>query len=347
VFENTPPTAVVGEDQTVTERSRVELDGSASYDYDLDPITYAWTQTSGPEVYLSDANTSNPSFTAPEVDSSTTLQFSLVVNDGVDDSIPDTVNVMVEPDDPDMQAVLNCPETAYVATATLIDGSDSFDPDGHIVYYNFDFGDGSSTGNVNTSQVTHNYGSLGNKTVTLEVTDSDGNRDSTSCTIEVIQSNSTFNELETWMNSNNSQSTAENIGTATWINATLYWDDWYSEDEDWFMFVRTEPFSLDARLKNRAGTACPVASVESPCSNPSPIGTLELRNGNGNLIASDEYGESGWNCPVLNEEEAADLANLPAGTYYLKLRGDDIGWGYDCDGSALYSIDLTFGTPQE
>jgi len=77
------PTAVAGNNLTVNEGSSVTLNGSASSDPDLDPLSYSWTQVSGPAVTLSGANTALPYFTAPFVGATgATLQFRLTVDDG-------------------------------------------------------------------------------------------------------------------------------------------------------------------------------------------------------------------------------------------------------------------------
>src|SRR5581483_2871197 len=54
------------------------LDGSASYDPDNDPITFQWTQESGPQVSLANPTTAKPSFTAA---AGQTYIFGLVVKD--------------------------------------------------------------------------------------------------------------------------------------------------------------------------------------------------------------------------------------------------------------------------
>ena len=90
---NTPPVADAGADQTVaSEQAGVTLDGSGSSDPDGAPITYSWTQTSGPGVTLSGASTASPSFDAPV--GPATLEFELTVDDG-EASDTDTVVVNV------------------------------------------------------------------------------------------------------------------------------------------------------------------------------------------------------------------------------------------------------------
>ena len=108
--ENNAPVADAGSDQTVDAGDAVSLDGGGSGDPDGDALTYAWTQTSGPGVTLSDASSASPGFTAPSADA--TLVFSLTVNDGTEDSAADTVTITVVVPEPQREAL----EAFYNAT---------------------------------------------------------------------------------------------------------------------------------------------------------------------------------------------------------------------------------------
>ncbi|WP_299908225.1 autotransporter domain-containing protein, partial [uncultured Paracoccus sp.] len=98
---NTPPTADAGPSQTVASGAAVTLDGSASSANDGgQSLTYAWTQTAGTAVTLNNATSVTPGFTAPTLavdDAPQVLTFSLVVNDGVEASPADTVQITVTP----------------------------------------------------------------------------------------------------------------------------------------------------------------------------------------------------------------------------------------------------------
>lgn len=91
-----PPTAPVanaGEDRIVMPGSAVSLSGSASYDLNGDSLTYLWEVTyrpPGSTVEIADNTLASFAFT-PDVAGSYFI--SLIVNDGVFDSSPDTVSV--------------------------------------------------------------------------------------------------------------------------------------------------------------------------------------------------------------------------------------------------------------
>ena len=94
---------------------------------------------------------------------------------------PGAANVMVN-EEP--TAALSCPTSGSVAELLSFDAAASFDPDGTIVDYAFDFGDGASTSG-GLASVEHAYGTIGSFDVTLTVTDDGGATDSASCSVSV------------------------------------------------------------------------------------------------------------------------------------------------------------------
>jgi len=63
------------------------------------------------------------------------------------------------------------------------DGSGSYDPDGSIVFYRWNFGDGS--GEILEMSPTHIYGEAGTYTVTLTVIDNNGTSDTKTTTVTI------------------------------------------------------------------------------------------------------------------------------------------------------------------
>ena len=97
---NIRPIADAGTAQTVSSGETVTLDGSGSSDADGDTLMYAWTQTEGTNVTLSDATASMPTFTAPTVSAgspASVLTFQLIVSDSSGPSEADTVVITINP----------------------------------------------------------------------------------------------------------------------------------------------------------------------------------------------------------------------------------------------------------
>jgi hypothetical protein len=91
------PQANAGPDQNVKEFDEVTLDGSGSSD-NVVIISYSWEQIgSGPWVTLSNPNSDQPTFTAPDVASGgETLTFRLTVKDNDEFESTDTTSVNVD-----------------------------------------------------------------------------------------------------------------------------------------------------------------------------------------------------------------------------------------------------------
>jgi len=130
---NTLPVADAGPDQQVSVSSLVLLDGNASFDGDKADLTYQWALSSKPlgsVATLTNPSTVNPSFVADLVGSYT---FDLIVNDGSDDSLSDSVIITVSNTQPIADAGVD--QNAFVGDSVLLDGSASADADDDNLAY--------------------------------------------------------------------------------------------------------------------------------------------------------------------------------------------------------------------
>ncbi|MDX2410373.1 MAG: PKD domain-containing protein [Woeseiaceae bacterium] len=127
---NNPPVADAGLDQSVVTGDTVTLDGNGSSDADGDALTYSWSLSvpMGSAATLSDPTAAIQTFVS-DVAGDYVLQ--LIVNDGMDDSTPDSVVITVALPGANQPPVANAgPDQSVVGRATVtLDGSGSSDPD--------------------------------------------------------------------------------------------------------------------------------------------------------------------------------------------------------------------------
>ena len=127
---NQPPVADAGPDQTVQEGSPVLLDGTASYDPDVEPLTYQWTQLFGPAVTLLGGNTVLPTFVAPNVGAGgATIVFDLTVTDPHTLTGPDSVSINISNVNQNPIANAGPDQTVNENTLVTLNGTLSTDPD--------------------------------------------------------------------------------------------------------------------------------------------------------------------------------------------------------------------------
>lgn len=130
------PVANAGPPRAVRPNESVFLRGGAGSP-DAEIVSYAWTQTSGPALELSGADTPVLSFVAPEVSSDTDLSFQLQVRDSNNRTASDSVNVRIlargganEPP----RVVAGPPQVADPGQQVTLRG-DARDFDGQVVQY--------------------------------------------------------------------------------------------------------------------------------------------------------------------------------------------------------------------
>ncbi|NOY71336.1 MAG: hypothetical protein GXP14_03005 [Gammaproteobacteria bacterium] len=92
---NSPPAIKERDDIRTQEQKQVTL--TSTINENGEQIRYQWQQKEGPSVLLNEANSANTSFTAPDVDRSTVLEFTVTATDRDSDTIIgiEAINVIV------------------------------------------------------------------------------------------------------------------------------------------------------------------------------------------------------------------------------------------------------------
>jgi len=133
---NHVPLANAGDDQSAAVGAVVTLDGTLSSDPDGDTLTYQWTLIAKPvgsAATLANADSPNPTFT---VDVAKIYKVQLVVSDGQASSAPAIV-VISSNARPIAEAGSN--QTVAVGATVMLDGSQSYDPEGAALTYRWSF----------------------------------------------------------------------------------------------------------------------------------------------------------------------------------------------------------------
>jgi hypothetical protein len=132
---NTLPVADAGSDQSVFVGETVVLDGSGSNDADGNPLTFSWSLTQKPATSLAvlmDETTVSPLIV---IDEQGIYVIQLIVNDGIKDSLPDTVLLIVGNVRPIADAGPD--QAVAVPTTVSLDGTGSSDADNDLLTYNW------------------------------------------------------------------------------------------------------------------------------------------------------------------------------------------------------------------
>ncbi len=182
---NEPPTArFTFEPAPARVNEWVTFDASGSHDPDGEIVRYEWDWNSDGTFT---ASTTDP-VTGHRFTSAGAHQVTLRVTDNDGATGETTQTVVVEAGSPPVASFTVALHIEYLGLVlrrreVTFDASDSYDPDGEIVRYAWDFGDGNTAeGRI----VTHTYPEAGTYTVRLTVTDDDGMTDTTEQEVQVV-----------------------------------------------------------------------------------------------------------------------------------------------------------------
>ena len=166
-FTSSPTTLPTGENVT--------FNATDSYDPDGQIVSYFWD--------FGDGNNSTGNITTHAYADNGTYAVTLTItdNDGLKDTAQDTISIQNRPP---IAQFTESATTVRTGETIYFNASDSYDPDGHIINYLWNFGDGNITF-VTSPTVTHTYKAFGNYSVILNVTDNDNFHDSSTLTLQV------------------------------------------------------------------------------------------------------------------------------------------------------------------
>jgi serine protease len=178
---NEPPVANAGGLYEGMEDEAIRFDGSASYDPDVDPLTYTWDFGDGTQATVNTHSTTHI-YTTGKAGVTVEYPVTLIVNDGTGDSEPSITSATVDGVNDLPVADAGGPYSGIVNEPITFDGSGSRDEEEVIVAYTWDFGDDSTATGV---LPTHTYTSAGTYRATLTVTDEDDATSAVATTAEV------------------------------------------------------------------------------------------------------------------------------------------------------------------
>ena len=190
-YENHAPHAIISaplDGETVTQNQLVTFNGCTSYDKDGDSLNYNWDFGDG-QSYAGAKCSAEHTYTA----AAGTKVVRLRVQDPQGANHEVSLELLLEEEQPTNQppvAIVGGPYNYVVGQYFILDfgplpsGTGSYDPDGQIIEYSIDWGDGQvQTYCCNT--FAHVYPSVGIRSITLTVEDNEGAIDSDITTVSI------------------------------------------------------------------------------------------------------------------------------------------------------------------
>lgn len=320
IVTNTAPVANAGQDQTAYVGNTVTLDGSGSSDPEGHPLTYSWTlvDDSSPPRNLT-SRLGNPMSATPTftIDERRTYIATLTVNDGVQNSLPDTVMITTLNSAPVANAGVD--QSVYVGNTVTLNGGNSSDVDGDTITYSWTISskpENSTAALTNATSVspTFTVDKFGTYVVSLTVNDGTVNSAADTVTITTLNSAPVANA---------------GADQSTYVNNTVTLDGSGSSDVD----GNTLTYSWTFASKPDGSVATLVnANSVNPSFTADKFGTYEV-----SLVVNDGTVNSAADTVTITTQNSAPVANAgpdqtPYVTETVTLNG---GGSTDVDGDLL------------
>ncbi len=264
ITEKQPPVADAGGPYSCDRYETILLDGSGSHDPDGEIVSYEWDfgdGTTGTGVKPSHTYSSKGTFT---------VTLTVTDDDALTDSDTTTVKVSkpYQPPSPrpNKKPKADAGLNVKISMGSIIhfSGADSYDKDGKIVDYRWDFGDGTTTTGV---EVSHTYTEHGHYTVTLVVEDNRGAEDSDKSHVKVwdppVPIRNRFGELVPGNKKGHTVNAMEAANTTVTLNTTKpvtvtvlrYEENPHPEDP---MPATALPIYIDVEVSNSTAVEWPI-----------------------------------------------------------------------------------------
>lgn len=176
VVQNRPPVASFTESAEIVDTNVViHFNASESYDPDGSIVSYYWDFGDGTNATGMIVNHTYPD------NGNYTVKLTVTDDDGASAIATDVKTILNRAP---VASFVTVPQQPIVGEAIIFNASDSYDSDGEIVSYRWDFGDNNIT-TVSSPTIIHRYASSGNYIVTLTITDNDDSYDSSTLTLTV------------------------------------------------------------------------------------------------------------------------------------------------------------------
>jgi predicted aspartyl protease len=189
IAANTAPVANAGVDQNIPTTTVVTINGSASTDADSNALSYSWSLTTiptGSNAAL-DVSTSVLSRFTADVDGSYIAQ--LIVNDGIVDSVADTLTIVAATGNSAPVANAGADQNIPTTTVVTINGSASSDADSDALSYSWSLNTvpaGSSASLSDSANVSPTFTADVDGSYIAQLIVNDGTVDSVADTVTII-----------------------------------------------------------------------------------------------------------------------------------------------------------------